>query len=190
MRASMRQVGPAIRCTAVLTALLFAAASPARAQEKAGSGGIKVHGHWTIDVKNPDGSVASHREFENALAGGGTLLSRILANPDTTAFGWAVLLEGSIPSLTIVTPAVAAVLPAGFVPSSANLTASVDPTSGQLLLQGSASATAAGAIGAVVTDLYFGNQGANGSFTSRTLTQVINVQVGQIVQVTVAISFS
>lgn len=43
--------------------------------------GIKVHGHWTIDVRNPDGTLASHREFENSLVqfdGGGlaVLLSR------------------------------------------------------------------------------------------------------------------
>src|SRR6476660_2101480 len=29
--------------------------------------GIKVHGHWTIDVRNADGTLATHREFENAL---------------------------------------------------------------------------------------------------------------------------
>ena len=29
--------------------------------------GITVHGHWVIDVKNPDGKVASHHEFENSL---------------------------------------------------------------------------------------------------------------------------
>lgn len=34
------------------------------------SEGIQVHGHWTIDVKNPDGSLASHHEFENAYVGG------------------------------------------------------------------------------------------------------------------------
>jgi hypothetical protein len=43
--------------------------------------GIKVHGHWTIEVRNPDGSVVTHREFENSLqvTGAGfltTLLSR------------------------------------------------------------------------------------------------------------------
>ena len=29
--------------------------------------GIKVHGHWTIEVRNPDGKVVTHTEFENAL---------------------------------------------------------------------------------------------------------------------------
>lgn len=29
--------------------------------------GVKVHGYWKIDVKNPDGKLASHTEFENSL---------------------------------------------------------------------------------------------------------------------------
>jgi len=29
--------------------------------------GIKVHGQWTIEVFDPDGKLAAHREFENAL---------------------------------------------------------------------------------------------------------------------------
>ena len=29
--------------------------------------GITVHGHWIIEVKNPDGKLVSHTEFENAL---------------------------------------------------------------------------------------------------------------------------
>lgn len=29
--------------------------------------GIQVHGHWTIEVRNPDGKLVSHTEFENAL---------------------------------------------------------------------------------------------------------------------------
>ena len=29
--------------------------------------GVKVHGHWVIDVKNPDGTLAQHRDFENSL---------------------------------------------------------------------------------------------------------------------------
>ena len=29
--------------------------------------GVKVHGHWVIDVKNPDGTIAQHRDFENSL---------------------------------------------------------------------------------------------------------------------------
>jgi hypothetical protein len=58
------------------------AAKPAVASAKAPAGpaakppakgsheGITVHGHWIIEVKNPDGTVVTHREFENSLAGG------------------------------------------------------------------------------------------------------------------------
>jgi hypothetical protein len=29
--------------------------------------GVEMHGHWVIDVKNPDGSIAEHRDFENTI---------------------------------------------------------------------------------------------------------------------------
>ena len=32
--------------------------------------GLKMHGHWVIDVKNPDGTVVEHRDFQNSLSGG------------------------------------------------------------------------------------------------------------------------
>src|SRR5438034_4820551 len=30
--------------------------------------GIQVHGHWTIEVREPDGTRVSYDEFDNALA--------------------------------------------------------------------------------------------------------------------------
>jgi hypothetical protein len=50
------------------------AASILPAEQSAPKGqleGIKVHGHWTIEVKNPDGSRVSRQEFENSLDLGG-----------------------------------------------------------------------------------------------------------------------
>ena len=50
-----------------------AATSTTGGHEKSASGrteGIKVHGHWTITVRNADGSVASRNEFENSLSPG------------------------------------------------------------------------------------------------------------------------
>ena len=38
---------------------------------KLGDEGVKIHGHWTIDVKNPDGTLASHHDFENSVQFGG-----------------------------------------------------------------------------------------------------------------------
>jgi hypothetical protein len=45
--------------------------------------GIKVHGHWKIDIKNPNGSLASTHEFENSLYDGGVLLAYLLASMAT-----------------------------------------------------------------------------------------------------------
>jgi hypothetical protein len=76
--------------------------------------GINVHGHWTIEVRNPDGKVASHTEFENALSpgfcfalpvnfaassvqlpGGSALLSAVMTGQAVmTPENWAILLEG------------------------------------------------------------------------------------------------
>jgi hypothetical protein len=68
-----------------------ATAKPATAQEKSPvlaeekqfangeNEGIKVHGHWTIEIRNRDGSVAKHVEFENNLAT--TNLSDMAAGP-------------------------------------------------------------------------------------------------------------
>jgi len=57
-----------------------AAASGARVAAQRGDG-ITVHGHWTIDIRNADGALASHHEFENALVpdSGASSLSGLLA---------------------------------------------------------------------------------------------------------------
>jgi hypothetical protein len=63
---------------------LVAQNSPVRPSASKGQKeGITVHGHWTIEVRNPDGKVAAHREFENALvttgnSSGASLLAAVL----------------------------------------------------------------------------------------------------------------
>lgn len=74
---------------------------------------IKVHGHWVIEIKNPDGKVVTHREFENSLSpgftmegltlpGGASLLSALMSGQTMlTPPAWAILLEGpSFPNAT------------------------------------------------------------------------------------------
>jgi hypothetical protein len=68
--------------------------APAKAAEsseekppaKGAKEGIVVHGHWTIVVKNPDGTVAARQEFENALdpVEGADLLTGLLSGSYTT----------------------------------------------------------------------------------------------------------
>jgi len=71
--------------------------SPAKPSAPKGqSEGIKVHGHWTIEVRNPDGKVVTHREFENAIAPNGALpLTGVLSGEYTTG-GFEVEIGGSL----------------------------------------------------------------------------------------------
>jgi hypothetical protein len=56
--------------------------------------GIQIHGHWVIEVRNPDGTVTARREFENSiLPMGSAFLASLIAGNNATG-GLAVLLNG------------------------------------------------------------------------------------------------
>jgi len=60
--------------------------------------GITVHGHWTIEVRNPDGTLASRRAFDNELINSGsTLLGNLLAGTVAPG-GWELILAGTNPT--------------------------------------------------------------------------------------------
>ena len=59
------------------------------------SEGIKVRGHWLIEVRNPDGTLASRTEFNNALnLGGPTGLAKVLSREITVGL-WSIFLTGN-----------------------------------------------------------------------------------------------
>jgi hypothetical protein len=60
-------------------AVPFVEATPAKSQTP-GSEGITIHGHWIMNVVNRDGTIAEHRDFENALVPqqGGAILAGLL----------------------------------------------------------------------------------------------------------------
>jgi hypothetical protein len=67
--------------TAALTSMC--AVATAQAQQPAGSvggphQGIKLHGHWVIEVRNPDGTLSSRHEFDNSLISSGKSLMAAL----------------------------------------------------------------------------------------------------------------
>jgi hypothetical protein len=95
LRGEMRQLA---RVGSVLLAVFLGWAAGGGAGERKGGGqaeDIKVHGHWTIDLRNPDGTLASHNEFENALSfDGNTLLTGLLSNHYSDPI-WGIALFGS-----------------------------------------------------------------------------------------------
>lgn len=173
---------------------------PAAASEKThpGQEGIKVHGRWAIEIRNPDGMLVSHREFENALASNGpTLLSQILAR--TVGIGlWGISLDGSPgpcnnassqPALCMVTegPSQSA--------SGTFFTLSISSTSaGTMVLTGSATAANTSTINNVRTansicTAAYQSCSLGGFYwlTSATVSPAINVAAGQTIAATVTI---
>ena len=58
--------------------------------------GIKVHGHWIIEVKNPDGSSAARQEFDNAIDSntGADVLTGLLSG-EYVSGGFFIALNGN-----------------------------------------------------------------------------------------------
>jgi hypothetical protein len=191
-----------------------ALAMPVAAAEPKGTGeGIKVHGHWTIEVRNADGTLGSRREVENALviwtAGGQTLLAGLLANYYSDPI-WLVYLYGPDISgnasgpcrhdgsqspwpCSIVEPEA----PLSGTEVSKNLVVGLPLQGGQqhrpegtVELSGSTTAALDGSIVRVASGWYVTARNHFGDFTSRTLTPAIEVRAGQIIHVRVVFSFS
>ena len=180
--------------------------------------GVKVHGHWVIDVKNPDGTLAQHREFENSLTNANVMVSLLYGNEVPADF--VVLLGGSTPPCAPGTSTYPCVIVHNLssFPASAicgtfycvtGLT--VTPTLGQnpaLVLAGSLTATQAGSISSVSTEIGLcgspsstqtttspsscaaGNNGYGYSGLTGTGITAVPIINGQIIQVTVTITFS
>jgi hypothetical protein len=198
-------------------AVLLAAAmlvSSARAQASAPEGQsdtVKVHGHWTIVVKNPDGSVASHHEFENSLFqdDGQLVLAAILSRTSSTGM-WAIELDGPTaakPCNNGTSGVQCEILePNGNLLSGEetfeNLTMQLAGThKTQIVLSGTAKSTNGGQISIVSTFIGICNAsvlpsscGRYGSgahrLTIHSLTSPIAIVASQSINVTVTLSFS
>lgn len=166
--------------------------------------GIKVHGHWVIDVRQPDGTLVSHTEFENALTQPGADFLRDLLMGHVTMGKWAVVLPtGPCHSST------SNAAPCNLVMPPLNVTgpeyfdtlvkSAVPP--GRLVLRGSFTATRTNPITRVETRPYrcgafiapsdcTTQATANATFSGTDLESPVQVNAGQIVQITVTLSFS
>jgi hypothetical protein len=208
-----------MRLTAIALGLLLGGTLPTFAQEApvpsrpkppaAAQEGIKVHGHWTIHITNPDGSLASHHEFENALDSFGALrLAEMLArakSPGVWDIGLWHVGGGLRPPCPSYSNGACVIGEVGSTDPEAQfktMTVSVPatgPNAGKLVLSGNATAEADGDIARVYTQLGFcaGTVAPSScatyrdvDFTSRDLAPPLVVLANQIVQVTVVISFS
>lgn len=112
--------------------------------------GIRIRGHWTLEVRNPDGSLADRREFDNHLGSGASVLPRILARQKTPGI-WQVYFGTS--EMTQVTSAGDATSPFLVLGDSLRTATVTTPQGDTLMLKATATATASGTIKTVHTFL-------------------------------------
>ena len=170
--------------------------------------GIKVHGHWTIEVRQPDGTLLTRHDFENAVtATGRSYLVWFLAQARTAGL-WSVTVSGPLCSPDAFGNSSCKLVQADSLHSEGgnifkNLTVGLGnalfPSS--LTLSGSFTAASAGNVSSVGTGLGICNPLIEGpanctastltpNFSGTTLSTPVDVQAGQIVQITVVFSFS
>ena len=70
------------------------AAAPSTKAPRGAGERIQVHGQWTIEVRNRDGSVDRHVELENALVNDGPALLTALLTGTSVAGSWALAVSG------------------------------------------------------------------------------------------------
>jgi hypothetical protein len=177
---------------------------PAAAQSGP-SEGIKVHGRWTIEVRNPDGTIASRHEFDNALSGGESAIAGFLGRFYARVSSWYITLNGTSGiCLSGGQPSVACFIHEHVgpgVPAIGELSVNVPMTGtypqGRVVLDGTVRVAGSGEISLVRTTIVSCQdetcapgtiQGTQ--FTSHQLSTPIHVAANQVVQVTVVFSFS
>jgi hypothetical protein len=196
--------------------------SPAVAAQSRNNGkteGIKIHGHWVIEVRNPDGTVVTHREFENSLtqSSGAVLLGSTLGrqysvgtwmltltnasnlgpciNTNLSSKPWACYIFETGTTLPSASPN---------YDSSNSFTTLTFSSGGSLILTGTAVAGYSGTIDSVQSSNWYclsstlpsactpSNASAGAwQFTSASLgSSAVSVTVGQTIAVTVTFTFA
>jgi len=192
-------------------------ASPAFAEGQEGTPkeGIKVHGHWKIEIFNPDGTRVSVTEFENALdsSSGASYLIQLLSG-NAVHGSWGIAL-GQFASATQPCDDGAGTsiycrigesggFYGGVVIHSSNLAVNAEwsTTPRKIDLSGSVTATDPSTIDLVMTTASYctsatdpvtcktNNNNIWQIFTQATLGTPPSVVAGQLIQVTVTITFS
>jgi len=197
-------IKPSIR-NAVLAATLFALAQIGQAQENMG-----IHGHWTVTVRNPDGTLASRYEFENSITDMGKSLVLNLLGGATLTNGaptWQLDIGGSLcfqkPSTALGDCQISVQPTRPILPGTTNFASLPLEMSGTVKMDGNGQImSVATQVTNLVGKTVHGQAPQNGTltFSSRDLTKPdsaagttqppINVQAGQNVDFTVDISIS
>lgn len=146
---------------------------------------ITVHGHWTLDVRNPDGTLAQHRDVENSLVDTGrVMLAKALGGKLQGLGDW--ILDLNAPDYVM------RILNAGGGPrgpgESGNLLVLVDDVAGTLTLSGSVAVPIDHPDGVTISSVD-SRSGVGGRFTHADLDSPVQVKARQTIDVSVTFSF-
>jgi hypothetical protein len=191
-----------IGMVAALALLAAACATPDVVPEASGpSEGIAVHGDWTIDVLNADGSLDRRAEFSNALqVGGAEGIVRLLAGERSSGGNFTIALgdflgEGPCPSdsdnLCLI-EVVGSVVEDGGLPDTLRLSGStvVEEDSGIFRVITSFQTCGSGTSPSECAALGYATDVSGLTIKHLAPEEEVPVFAGQIVQVQVDISFT
>jgi len=183
---------------AVALAVLVGLAHQAVARAQAPGGpreGIKVHGHWTIEIHQPDGTLVGRHDFENGLLNSGkAFLVGALTRTMAVQY-WVVKLnqvQGDKICDFAGQPFACYISESGAPDAFASDRLTVTASGTSVVLTGDVVATHAGSIVEVQTGIRTSATSGAQVFTAAgsAAFSAVPVVAGQIIQVTVTISFS
>lgn len=177
-------------CLLATAGLLLAACGASGSDQGGGFGeAIAVHGNWTIDVLNPDGTLDEHHNFQNAFTGAFALAPVLAMNK--VVDGWGVLIVGDTDLCDDLFTDCR--LNSDVASDEALLSVTEDGATNEVVLTGTVVVDVGGNIVGVEGLLGVCNPGTNCSifrgFSDKTLDSPIAVTAGQAVQVEVRYSF-
>jgi hypothetical protein len=168
--------------------------------------GIKLHGHWVIEIRNPDGTLSSRHEFDNSLTATGKSMMAALFGKYTLV-GWSIYLkagQGSNPCTEpnapvsvvclitepggLATPSMAPNLSIALPLGSGGFPLGTVQLSGHAVVSNPAAASFIDEVGTTLS-VQGPTLGLGATVTSHTIPR-ITVTPGQILNIVVSFSFS
>ena len=165
--------------------------------------GIAVHGHWTVEVTDPDGTTVSRTEFENALSSIGELALATFLSRSSPVGSWQIELADNVCENNSGTPTTCFITEDSFTQNQYFPNLTVTRLDSTVVLEGTAIVQRDDEISAVRTYVTVCLASTTPEdcdattspfpvfpFTATALSPAIPVVTGQIIDVRVEISFS
>lgn len=176
-----------------LMALVIASCAGGNPEAAGPSEGIQVHGDWTIDIYNEDGTLDKHVEFANALDRGGAQLISLLTGQVSASGIWELEFRPGCPSNSVDECSIKGVI-AQAIDTGTDGRFDLLRLTGSTVVESDAEIarvqTQVGLCVSAVAPADCTNGENNAPFTTKHLSPTVPVAAGQTVDIQVDISFT